>query len=244
MEGVRPTGQPEDRVHAGRLAQVGDPPQKGGDAPAQRPNGEAAHDTGQIEQEELDHAAHARAGHAAEDDIERHDGHAHQGRSPHAHGEDGGQKGGGGDDLGDDADEDAQGAEDGAPVAGGLPIALGDDAQQGGGAAVPQRHDVAHRQKQAADPGAQCEPPGSETVTVGELGRANGGLPADQGAHDGARHQPGAGAPAAVKIRGALYAPSRVDTDAHDHGQRGQDADDVPNGERHVRPCSRSGWER
>ena len=85
---------------------------------------------------------------------------------------------------------------------------------------MPQRHDVAHRQKQAVDPGAQCEPPGSETVTVGELGRANGGLPVDQGAYDAPATSQGRSSRRGQNPRRSLR-PSRVDADAHDHGQRG-----------------------
>ncbi len=65
-------------------------------------------------------------------------------------------------------------------------------------------YDVAHRQKQAADPGAQCEPPGGKTVTVGELSRAYGGRPLTREPMMAPATSQGR-VPAAVKIRGALY---------------------------------------
>ena len=147
-------GQVAQRPQGGVHEQAFQGLQKAGEAVGQAIDQDAAHDGGDIEQDELGHAPHAGPPHAAEDDVERHEGDGDEGGAEMVQGEDGGQQGGGAQDLGHDADEDADGAEDAARRLGGGAVFLRNDLQQRLAPAAAEGGCVAQGQDEAADAGA------------------------------------------------------------------------------------------
>ena len=197
-------------------------------APGQTEDQNAAQDGGGIEEDQLGHAPQTGSPHAAEDHIDRHEGDGDDGGSEMAYGSDGDEEGRGRQDLGHHADEDADGAEDAAQPFRFSAVLPGDDLQKSGAAALPVGRGEAQSQDQAADARAQGEPPGGQAVGKGQLGGADGGLAADQGAHDGAADDPGPGfAAAAGEVGRRLDLPAGVDADIYNEKDRGQKADDM-----------------
>ena len=216
-------GQTADRPQGGGGQQLLQGLQQSAESIGQAVNQNSPHNGRGVEEDQLGDPAHAGPPHSPEDHVKPHQQNGDKGRSQVAEGKNGSQQRRGRQHLGHHADENAHGAEDASRRLRPGTVLLGNHLKQGGAAAAPEGRGVANGQNQTANPRAQSKPPGGHSKGKRQLCRADGGLAADQGTHNGPADNPGPGLPAAAgKIRSGGHLPAGIYANSNDKPNGGK----------------------